>query len=157
MYDHGLITFLKANDVSVIEAVNKYLQYKKVTDFKPKHHDKVNNFIKQNWQNFASFVHNSIKSGSLIGKPIKLNSYYDEQKEYKANLIKEFEEEKINSEEKFLLNRIRKEYGSGFIQSFLMKKDIIPLAKDRSYLSKTLQWLPLVRQAIKEGINETNK
>jgi hypothetical protein len=50
-----------------------------------------------------------------------------------------------------LLNRIAKEYGCGFLHSFLMKKNIKPEPKDFGYTSKKLQFLPLVRQAINEG------
>lgn len=154
MYDYGIRTFCDRKDVSINDAVAKYLQYRNVTDFKPKQHEKVNNYINNNWNNFANFIDKSLKSGTIKGKPCKLNTYFGERREYNIKVSDEFAKEKITDLENKILGRIKKEYGAGFLQSFLMKKDIQPLSKDRSYFSKTLQWLPLVRQSIENGFED---
>jgi len=152
MYDYGLRMCLLQKEVNPADAINKYLQYKNVTTFKPKHHNHVNQFIQANWNNFATFIHNSIINGSLKGKAVRLNTYFAEQKEYTQNVAEEFKNSNVSEDENLLLMRIRKEYGTGFIQSFLMKRGVKPESKHTGYFSKTLQWLPLVRQAIAYGI-----
>lgn len=159
MYNNGILQFLTAKRVNPKKAIETFLSHRNVTSFTAKNHDRASDFIQDNWNSFASWVDNSIKSGILQGKRVKLNTSYQERAEYKEKIRKEFEQVGVTKEEHLLFNKIRKEYGVGFIQSFLNKKGIQSLGKDYSYFSKTLQWLPLVKQAIENGIleQETNK
>lgn len=151
MYNIGLIRFCQAKHLDTASTVNGYLQHKGVSFSKRNQHLR-NDFIQDNWTSFASWVDKGIKSGKLNGKDVRLNYSFAEQREYKDRVKQEHESVKPTQDEEMLLQRIRKEYSVGFIQSFLMKKNIKPLSKDDSYFSKRLQWLPLVRQAISEGI-----
>jgi len=147
-YNYGIISFLNRKQVHASTAIKAYLEHKNV---KIKGDFKISQYIEDNWTSFASFVDKGIKSGTLKGIAIRLDYYHDEQREYVKAVKSEFENIELTSQEQEILNKIKKEYGVGFIHSFLMKKNIRPLPKELSYKSKKLQFLPVVRQAIKEG------
>jgi hypothetical protein len=147
-YNYGIISFLNRKQVHTSTAIKAYLEHK---DAKIKGDFKTSQYIEDNWTSFASFVDKGIKSGTLKGVAIRLDYYHEEQREYVKSVKSEFESIELTSQEQEILNKIKKEYGVGFIHSFLMKKNIQPVPKDFSYKSKKLQFLPVVRQAIKEG------
>jgi len=147
-YNYGIVSFLNRKQVHVQTAINAYLKYKEV---KIKGDFKISEYIENNWTSFASFIDKGIKSGDLKGVAIRLDYHHEEQREYIKSVKAEFEIVELTMQEITILNKIKKEYGVGFIHSFLMKKDIKPLPKDFSFKSKKLQFLPLVKQAIKEG------
>jgi len=151
MYNQGIKSFCERKNVNITEAVLGFLSNRQQT-FSFKHHNRVNDYIECNWTAFATWVDTSIKSGALNGKSIKLNTSYGEKRQYDERVREEFKKAGITKEEQFLLDKIKKQYGVGFIQSFLMKNGYSSFGKDDSFFSKTLQWLPLVRHAIKHGI-----
>lgn len=82
MYSTGLIHFLSVKQLKPKTTINAFLSSQNITSFTAKNHNRVNNYIQNNWIKFATFVDKGIKSGILEGKAIKLNTYYDEQREY---------------------------------------------------------------------------
>ena len=150
MYNQGLAQFIQTKKLKANECINSFLKANEVTDFTAKNHNRVNGYIEKNWTKFASFVDNGIKNGTLSGQRIKLNSYYQEQKE-RVNIVKgEFINLELTNEQKLIINHI-KVNGVSKIQSFLQKQGINPLPKDYSFTSKQLQWMPLVNQAIQNN------
>lgn len=151
MYNYGLVKFLEAKKLKSNECINAFLTSEGITDFNSKHHNRVNNYIENHWEKFCSFVDRGIKNGTLQGKAVKLNTYFDEQREYYNLVNNEFKEANLTPKQQHLLNIIRKK-GVGVVHAFLQKKSIQPVKKDMNYKSKLLQWLPLVNQAIDNGI-----
>lgn len=147
-YNYGIISFLNRKQVHVSTAIKAYLEHK---DVKIKGDFKISQYIEDNWTSFASFVDKGIKSGNLKGVAVRLDYYHEEQREYIKSVKAEFEIVELTMQEISILNKIKKEYSPGFLHSFLMKKNIQPVPKDFSYKSKKLQFLPLVKQALKEG------
>lgn len=151
MYNRGIVSFLQAKKVSKIaDAINQFLQSEEIKNFTAKNHFQANNYIQQNWTKFSTFIDSSIKSGKIAGKAVKLNHYYDEERVRKETIKSEFEKANLSWEERLLLNYI-KENGPGKIQLFLQRCNVTGLGKDTSYISKKLQWLPLVKKAIEAG------
>jgi hypothetical protein len=155
MYNQGLIKFIQAKRLSSTQCINSFLISEGITNFSAKNHNRVNSYIETNWTKFASFVDKELKNGNLKGRAIKLNTYFDEQRERKEKVKDEYNSIELSIQQQQLLFRIRKE-GIGFIQSFLMKNGIKPLPKDSSFTSKVLSWLPLVNQAIENDIIISN-
>ena len=152
MYNYGLVKFLQAKKLKSNECINAFLKSEGVTEFTAKHHNRVNSYIEKHWTKFASFVDRGIKDGTLQGKAVKLNTYYDEQNEYRNIVKNEYKEAKLTAEQQKILDKIRKN-GGGKLQSAMMKAGINPVRKNYEYKSKTLQWLPVVNQAIENGIS----
>jgi hypothetical protein len=152
MYSYGLVKFLQAKKLKSAEAINSFLKSEGITNYTAKHHHRVNSYIQKNWTKFATFIDKEIKNGNLKGSAVKLNHYYDEQREYKNEVRNEFVNANLTVDQEMLLNYI-KEYGVGSVHSFLNKKGIIGLGKDPNYKSKKLQWLPVVNKAIENGID----
>ena len=155
MYNYGLVKFLQAKKLKSNECINAFLTAEGITDFQAKHHHRVNDYIENNWTKFASFVDRGIKDGTLHGKPVKLNTYYDEMEEYNNIVKNEFKEANLNQQQQELFDYIRRK-GVGKLMSFLMKKEVVPTRKDLSFKSKTLRWMPLVNQAIENGFTKFN-
>lgn len=152
MIDRGIVVFLNKKSVNIHDGIQAYYKYKeKKLNFR--YSGNINKFIGNNWVNFATFIDKSIKDGSLKGKAVRLDYYHEEQREYKRKVKEEFERENLTPLEKKLVDKVRK-IGIGFISSFLMKNGFGTFGKDTSFHSKTLQWLPLIRYAIKNGIEE---
>ena len=82
MYNIGLDNFLRAKQLKSKATIDSFLLSQNITSFTSKNHNRVNNYIQNNWIKFASFVDKGLKSGTLEGKAVKLNTYYDEQREY---------------------------------------------------------------------------
>ena len=106
MYSYGLKIFAQAKKLDLRETISKFLEQEKITKFTVNNHNKVNNYIQNNWIKFATFVDKGIKSGLLKGKVIKLNTYFDEQREFKNNCKKEIK--LITKEEMQLITLISK-------------------------------------------------
>jgi hypothetical protein len=106
MYSYGLETFIQSKKLNSKEAINKFLEQEKITEFTAKNHNRVNNYIQNNWVKFATFIDKGIKSGLLKGKAIKLNYYFDEQREFKNNCKEEIK--LITKEEMQLITLINK-------------------------------------------------
>ena len=151
MYKYGLVKFLQAKKLKSNECINAFLK-SEGCDFEAKHHHRVNNYIEKNWTKFSSFVDRGIKDGTLQGKAVKLNTYYSEQEEYRNLVRNEFKEAKLTTEQQNILDNIRRN-GVGKLQSAMMKAGINPVGKNYECKSKTLQWLPVVNQAIENGIS----
>jgi len=153
MYNIGLQRFLQAKSLKSKETIDKFLIHCNITEFNSKNHNRVNNYIENNWNKFANFCDKGIKSGELKGVAVKLNTYFDEQ--YERNLIvqNEYEEVNLTIEEEKVLKYIKKE-GIGKVHSFLMKNGIQPCGKNYDLTSKTLQWLPNIRLMTPHLLNE---
>lgn len=151
MYNHGLVKFLQYKKLKLKECINAFLKSEGVTEFSSKHHNRVNNYIQKNWEKFCSFVDKGIKDGSLHGKAVKLNTHFDERRKYQKAVQKELEDINLTQEQKAFMAKIRKD-GIGWLQSIMMKKGINSLPKNLDYKAKSLQWLPIINQAIKNGI-----
>lgn len=152
MYNYGLVKFLQAKKLKSKECINAFLESNGVTTFQAKHHNRVNDYLEKHWVKFASFVDRGIKDGTLKGKAIKLNTFYDEREEYFALVKNEFKEVNLTAEQQKILDNIRRN-GIGALQSAMMKMGVQPYKKDYKYKSKILQWLPVVNQAIENGIS----
>jgi|CXWL01.1.fsa_nt_gi hypothetical protein len=151
MYNYGLVKFLQAKKLKSNECINAFLTSEGVREFTAKHHNRVNSYIEKHWTKFSSFVDKGIKDGTLQGKAVKLNTYFDEVREYSAAVKKELEEVKLSVEQQNVLDEIKKS-GIGKLQSIMMKEGINPVGKNYNYKSKSLQWLPIVNQVIENGI-----
>jgi hypothetical protein len=144
MYNIGLVRFIEAKSLKSKQCIDAFLKHQGVA-FTSKNHNRVNDYIDKNWNRFATFVDKGIRAGTLNGNPVKLNTYYAEQEERRNIVASEFDNEELSGEEKWILTYIGK-HGVGNVQSYLSKvqKQHSP-AKDYSYTSKKLQWLPLVK------------
>lgn len=142
MYSIGLERFMQAKKLKSQDTINQFLQSEGITEFTPKNHLKVNNYIQKHWTKFASFVDAGIKSGKLQGKAVKLNYYYDEQRE--RNEIVKKERDLLTKEENDLYNLMRK-YDSGVsfsrTASFFAKKGF-NLPKNSDAISKAARSQP---------------
>lgn len=154
MYNYGIVRFLQAKQLKSKECIDGFLISEGITNFTSKNHNRVNKYIESNWTKFAAYCDKGLKSGELQGKAVKFNYYYDEQREYKEKVRQEYEALNLTPLQKSILKRITKEFGVGFLQSFLQKKGITPVGKNMDYFSKTLQWMDLVNLAIEHGDNE---
>ena len=152
MYSTGLVKFLQAKKVRSNDAINSFLAAEGVLHFTARHHRQVDSYLQKNWTKFATFIDKEIRSGKLKGQAVKLNSYYDEQRERKEVVAREFLQADLSADQKRLLAYI-KEYGEGSVQLFLIKKGITGLGKDHTYTSRKLQWLPLVNKALENEID----
>lgn len=152
MYNYGLVKFLQAKKLKSNECINAFLKSEGISGFTAKHHNRVNNYIEKHWIKFSSFVDKGIKDGILQGKSVKLNTYFDEQREYKNAVKAELKNANLTAEQQKMLNEI-KQNGVGKIQSIMMKSGINPVGKNLECKSKNLQWLPVVNQAIENGIS----
>lgn len=81
MLDRGLLSFLAAKNVKTNQAITMFLQSEEITGFTSRNHRQVNSYIQNNWNKFATFIDKSIKSGKLNGTPVKLNYYYEEERQ----------------------------------------------------------------------------
>ena len=151
MYNYGLVKFLQAKKLKSNECINAFLKSEGCT-FEAKHHNRVNNYIEKHWTKFASFVDSGIKNGTLQGKAVKLNTYFDEAREYHNLVANEFKGVNLTTEQQKMLDHIRRN-GIGKLQSAMMKMGIHPEKKNYEYKSKILQWLPVVNQALDNGIS----
>ena len=105
MYYRGLQRFMEYKHLKPKECIGKFLESQKV-DFSHRNHRKVNKYISENWNRFATFVDKGLKSGELKGKDIKLNHYYDERKERKEMVNREYDN--ISDEVKDFFKVIKK-------------------------------------------------
>jgi flagellar motility protein MotE (MotC chaperone) len=152
MYNYGLVKFLQAKKLKSNECINAFLKAEDITEFTAKHHNRVNSYIEKHWTKFSSFVDRGIKDGTLQGKAVKLNTYFDEQREYRSAVKSEFENANLTAEQQKILNEI-KQNGVGKLQSVMMKAGVNPVGKNYECKAKILQWLPVVNQAIENGIS----
>lgn len=152
MYNYGLVKFLQAKKLKSDECINAFLKSDNITEFTSKNHNRVNNYIQNNWTRFCSFVDMGIKEGTLQGKAIKLNTYFDKERERKKAVKIEFSNANLTDQQKKILKEIKKN-GVGILHSKMMKSGIKPVSKNYECVSKTLQWLPIVNQAIENGIS----
>lgn len=156
MYNYGLVQFLQIKKLKSKECIDKFLLSEGITNFNSKNHDRVNDYIQKNWVKFASFCDKGIKSKELNGKAVRLNYSFDEQKNYQNKAREEYESLNLTLLQKAILNKIKNEYGAGFLQAFLNKKGLKSEGKNLSYHSKNLQWLDVVNNAIENGFNFEN-
>lgn len=145
MYNWGIRSFLEAKRVKPYEGIKLFLEREKV-DFNYKKYDKVNVYIQNNWNKFSTFIDQALKNKELKGTPIKLNTYFDEKRERDEIVRNEFKDANLSPEEEKVFRHIKKNYGPDKVQSFLAKKGLGTIPKDRSYVSKTLQHMPNVKQ-----------
>jgi sulfur relay (sulfurtransferase) DsrC/TusE family protein len=150
MYNWGIISFLQDKSVNTRKGIQAFI-LKEGVDFNPNHYDKVNNYIQKNWNKFSTFIDKAIKSGELKGTPVKLNTHFDEKRERDEIVRNEFKYANLSPEEEKVLRHIRKNYGPDKVQSFLAKRGISTMPKDKSYTSKTLQHMPNVKQLTNNG------
>lgn len=156
MYNYGLVQFLQAKKLKSKECIDKFLLSEGITNFTSKNHNRVNNYIQNNWIKFAAFCDKGIKSGELNGEAVRLNYSFEEQRNYHNKVKEEFESLNLTPLQKAILNKIKKEYGVGFLQAFLNRKGLKSGGKNLSYHSKNLQWLDVVNNAINNGFNFEN-
>lgn len=151
-YSYGLVRFLQAKKLKSKECINAFLLSEGITTFTAKQEGRCSAYIESNWTKFASFVDRGMKDGVLQGTPVKLNHHFDELRERKAVVAREFEAANLTESEKELIKFIR-DNGIQAIQSFLMKNNIKPEKKETGYTSKLLQWRPLIKQAIQHNFS----
>ena len=87
MISYGLMRFIQEKNLNSKKAINSYLQHKGITEFTAKNSTRASQYIQRNWHSWASFIDRSIKNGSLEGKAVKLNHYYDEQEKRKQEQL----------------------------------------------------------------------
>lgn len=150
MYNYGLLRFLKAKQVKPSEAIHLFLQNENITDFKPKNHNRVNDYIQNNWVKFSSFVDKSIKDGILKGKPVKLNTYFQEQHERNQVVIGEFKSVTLTAQEKKII--MLENWQLGAVHSFFSKNNIDIPKRDESFTSKKLQKMPIIEVLRKHSL-----
>lgn len=150
MYNYGLVKFLQAKKLKSNECINAFLKSENC-DFEAKHHNRVNTYIEKHWVRFASFVDKGIKDGTLQGRAVKLNTYFDEAREYRKVVMNEFKEVNLTPEQQKMLDHIRRN-GIGKLHSVMAKAGIQPVKKNYDFKSKNLQWLPVINQALENGI-----
>jgi hypothetical protein len=151
MYSIGLEKFIQAKRLKSKEVINLFLEHESITDFNANNHNKVNNYIQNNWNKFATFVDKSIKNGIIRGERVKLNSYFDEQVEFRRKC--KTEESTISNEEMKLINII-KNYDN-IIQlnkchSFLNKRNI-KLPANQEGCSRKYKILPKIKFILELG------
>lgn len=151
MYNTGIEVFLNLKKVNIREGVKAFIKHKGVKT-NPYDNYEASAYIQSNWEAFASFIDKSIKDGTLKGTAVKLNSYYQEQRQRNEMIRAQTKELNITKEEQRIFNRIKKE-GPGFLYSFLMSNGVQPCKKDLTIISKTQQYLPLVRLALENNYN----
>ena len=156
MHNYGLTSFMQAKKLKSKECIDGFLQEQGITTFNSKNHNQVNTYIQENWEKFCSFVDRGLKNKTLHGQRVKLNSYFDEQKQYKEAVRAEFEALNLTQEQKKLLSYIRHN-GASQIHSFLQKNGYSVPKKEMSYHSKTLRFLPIVDAAIAAGFEIKTK
>jgi hypothetical protein len=148
MYNYGLVKFLEAKKLKSNEAINGFLIESGVTEFTAKHHNRVNAYIQANWTRFCSWVDKGLREGTLNGKSVKLNTYYDEIKERQAEIFEEYRSLNLSKEQEELLNIVFEDNFQS-AQSFLSKiKNTIIEKKNQTYTSNKLRFLPIVNQII---------
>jgi len=151
MYNYGLTKFLQAKNLKSNQAINAFLK-SEGCDFTAKNHNRVNNYLQSNWNKWATFVDKGLKDGTLSGTSKKLNHYFDEEKERRERVNKEFKEIDLTPEQMKVFD-FMKEHGVGKIQSILMKSGFSAPGKNYEYESRKLQWLPLVNKVIESEID----
>lgn len=155
MYSKGLERFLQAKKVSSQQAINAFLQSKEITDFTAKNHFKVNGYINANFEAFATFVDQSIKNGTLKGKAVKLNTYWEAQRERSAMVGAEFHN--CNKHEIALYNTIGKFDGLIHLsktQSFFNKRGILLPGNNSEAISRIGKLLPKLQFIINHELFE---
>ncbi len=140
MYNRGLEVFMHNKQLKSQDTINQFLQSEGITEFTAKNHIRVNNYIEKHWTKFASFVDSGIKSGKLKGKAVKLNHYFDEQREWKEKA--KAERNLLTDEENKLYNIIRRFDDSwGKVTSFFAKRGI-NLPKNNEGITKAVKTQP---------------
>ena len=154
--NYGIEKFLSVKKLNGKEVINGFLESENVLAFDFGNKRMVNEYIQKHFTKFASFCDKGIKNGDFKGLDVKLNSYYDERKEYRERVKKEYESMNLSKLQKDILKYISKNFNNaGFLQSFLNKKGIIKTGgKNLEYFSKTLQWIDVVNLAIENGFGE---
>jgi len=154
-YDNGIVSFLNAKHImKVKEPIKLFLKYKG-SDLNPNHVFAVSDFIQNNWESFASFIDRSIKSGAIAGKPVKLNTYFEENRIRKETVGNEYST--LSPDQRKLINFIKKDWGTGKLQSFVTKQGYLIPQKTNKYTSGWLNNLPLVDLVISIGVEEFYK
>lgn len=154
--NYGIEKFLSAKKLKAKEVINEFLLSENVFGFDFSNKAMVNEYIQKNFTKFASFCDKGIKKGVFKGVDVKLNSYYDERREYKERVRKEYQQMNLTELQQSILKYISKNFNNaGFLQSFLHRKGIVKTGgKNLEYFSKTLQWIDVVNLAIENGFGE---
>jgi hypothetical protein len=144
MISRGITVFLHKKNVSLYTALSLYLQYLGITNVKMTNHNKINKLIDSDWTKFATFIDKSIKSGKIKGNDIKLNTYYDEQRQYKEQSKQMFNS--LSDEERFVYTSLKKldDYRHYSIQQSFFNKKGVKLPSNTDGLTKIEQVLPRV-------------
>lgn len=149
--EFGVLAFISQKELNDFKTVKAYI--KKLGLQIDPNSKKAANIINKNFVSFASFCDKSIKEGTLEGKAVKLNTYYDERREYKQQAYKEYKEANLTAEHEFLLSVIKKDLGCSKLSSFLAKNGIEHVEMDKSKAARRLQYLPIINLVIENGID----
>jgi len=134
MYSYGLQSFLQRKKLKSNQAINLFLQSQGITTFTAKNHNRVNEYIQNNWTKFATFIDKALKAGLLEGERVKLNYYFDEQREFKENA--KAVTESLTPDQKRVWDAVRK-YDDpvrfSYSSSFFSKRGMGTLPKNAEY------------------------
>ena len=154
MYSIGLQSFMTAKKLKSKQVIDAFLKKQGVINFTSKNHHRVNSYIDNNWLKFATFVDKGLKDGTLSGKPIKLNTYFDEQRKRQDAINAEFKS--FSKEELTLINFLRKNDDFSNLSktnSFFNKKGIY-LPKGQEGFSKAMCHLPKIQFILQHELYE---
>ena len=153
MYSIGLQSFMTAKKLKSKQTIDAFLKEQGVTKFTSKNHYQVNNYIENNWLKFASFVDKGLKNGTLSGTPVKLNTYFDEQRQRKETINAEFKS--FTKEELNLINLLKK-YDClsqmSKTHSFFNKRGIKLPSRSEDGVSKAMLQLPRIQWIIQHEL-----
>ena len=152
MWSRGIIVFCDKKKVAHIKAIKMFLSTYNPELLKDKQ-VKANDCVQNNFEKFATFVDQKIKSGELKGTPVKLNTYFDEQRQRKDTVRKEFEDLNLSKEEQKLINLIND--NKGIAASVIAKAGLSFPKQSESFISKKLSRLPVLRTLQENNLVET--
>lgn len=152
-YDYGTIAFLKAKKLNAKQTIQAYIKDQNES-FSHNNIKKVNALISSNFSRFATFCDKAIKSGTLKGNAVKLNTYYDEQRERNEQVNKEYKEVSLSTDQECLLGIIKTDYCAAKLHSFITKQGFGIPKMDDSFTARRLRFLPTVNLVIELGIDK---
>lgn len=82
--DYGIATFLGAKKVPLRAGINTYLKHKKLP-WTYRNVDKVTEYIQKNFSDFATFIDNALKNGTIEGERVRLNTAFQQAKKERAD------------------------------------------------------------------------
>lgn len=150
MYNRGIESFLHAKKVPIGPAIRMFLTSQNATHINPKKGEQTSYYVNSNWNKFATFIDQKIKSGELKGTPVKLNHSFDEERRRNEIIKAEFASVDLSKDELKLIKLDMWDWSP--IHSIINKAGYQLPPKDTSYTSKKLQNMPLIQLIKDEGL-----